>query len=206
MSVALGSGASVLVPTSQRQAAVRAAWAEQQRAAGKSLWSTPAVFTFSQFAEKRLLEQWAGANQPDALLPMGAEWALLRELRGSGSVAEARALLAAVRLLHEWRIPRSSSALSGSPEGDRLLDALALLDTQSRKLGRKPLRAWLGELTPANELHCAGLQGLAPLAQETARPTADRIEPDHECELSFRPASRTLQAMRQLAVTPPTRP
>jgi hypothetical protein len=109
MSVALGSGASVLVPTSQRQAAVRAAWAGQQRAAGKSLWSTPAVFTFSQFAEKRLLEQWAGANQPDALLPMGAEWALLRELRGSGSVAEARALLAAVRLLHEWRIPRSSS-------------------------------------------------------------------------------------------------
>ena len=169
MSVALGSGASVLVPTSQRQAAVRAAWAGQQRAAGKSLWSTPAVFTFSQFAEKRLLEQWAGANQPDALLPMGAEWALLRELRGSGSVAEARALLAAVRLLHEWRIPRSSSALSGSPEGDRLLDALGLLDTQSRKLGRKPLRAWLGELTPANELYCAGLQGLPPLAQETLR-------------------------------------
>ena len=169
ISAALGSGATVLVSSSQRQAAVRAAWAEARRAAGESLWSTPAVFTFSQFAEKRLLEQWAAANHPDCLLPMGAEWALLRELRDGGGVAEARALLAAVRLLHEWRIPRSAAALSGSPEGDRLLDALKLLDTQSRRLGRKPLRGWLDDLTPGGELCCAGLQGLPPLARDTLR-------------------------------------
>jgi probable DNA repair protein len=169
ISAALGSGATVLVSSSQRQAALRAAWAEAQRAAGKSLWSTPAVFTFSQFAEKRLLEEWAAANQPDCLLPMGAEWALLRELRDGGGVAEARALLAAVRLLQEWRIPRSAAALSGSPEGDHLLDALKLLDTHSRRLGRKPLRGWLDVLTPGGELCCAGLQGLPPLARDTLR-------------------------------------
>ena len=75
-----------------------------------------------------LAEAWGRSAEPDRLLPPGAEWALLRELRGAGGMAEARALLAAVRMLYEWRMPHSTAALAGSPEGERLLEALQLLE------------------------------------------------------------------------------
>jgi len=169
ISSALRDGATLLVPSAQRQAAVRAAWGREQRDLGRTLWPTPRVLTFSQFCERALAEMWGRSAEPDRLLPPGAEWALLRELQGSGT-AEARALLAAVRLLHDWRIPYSSSALAGSPEGDRLLEALGLLDAQVRKLGRGPLRAWLRELKPTEEvLLSAGLQHATPLVKETLR-------------------------------------
>ena len=79
-------------------------------------------------------------------------------------------MLAAVRMLHDWRMPRSAAALAGTPEGERLLEAQELLDAHSRKLGRRPLRAWLGELSAADgELLCAGLQASPALVQETLR-------------------------------------
>jgi ATP-dependent helicase/nuclease subunit B len=170
VSAALAGGATLLVPSVQRQAAVRAAWSAVQRDQGRTLWATPRVLTFSQFCERALAEAWARRAEPDRLLPAGAEWALLRELRGAGGMAEARALLAAVRQLYEWRIPHSTAALAGSPEGERLLEALQLLEGYSRKLGRRPLRAWLGELKAAeHELLSAGLQGSPPLVQQTLR-------------------------------------
>src|SRR5262245_51542761 len=106
-----------------------------QRAAGSALWRTPRVQTFTQFAEAGLAEKWAAANQPDRLLPPGAEWAhvreSLRELRSdSGGSGEARAVLASIRTLRDWKIPRTRGALGGSPEGDLLLQALAALDAQ----------------------------------------------------------------------------
>ena len=158
------------MPSAQRQAAVRAAWSRQQRDLGRTLWPTPRVLTFNQFCEQALAEMWGRSAEPDRLLPPGAEWALLRELRGAGGTAEARALLAAVRLLHDWRIAHSTAALAGTSEGDRLLDALRLLEAQARNLGRRPLRAWLGELKPAEgALLSAGLQRSPPLVQETLR-------------------------------------
>jgi len=162
------------VPSAQRQAAVRTAWSAEQRDQGRTLWATPRILTFNQFCERTLAEQWARTGEPDRLLPAGAEWALLREMRGHGSnnggASEARALLAAVRMLHEWRMPRSSAALGGTPEGDRLIEAQELLDAHSRKLGRRPLRAWLGELSaPDGGLFCAGLQDAPALVQETLR-------------------------------------
>jgi hypothetical protein len=85
----------LIVPSPQRQAAIRAAWAREQRDAGRTLWNTPRIATFGQFAENALNEQWARANLPDRLLPAGAEWARVRELRReAGGAAEARALLA----------------------------------------------------------------------------------------------------------------
>lgn len=154
----LEAGARLLVPSAQRQAAVRAAWADQQRAAGRGLWATPRVATFIQFAENALVGQWAAAQLPDRLMPAGAEWALLREsCRESGGTAQARALHAAVRLLRDWRMPRSPGALRGSPEGDLLLGALELLDSRAAALGRKPLNDCLDELAPpAGELLVAG--------------------------------------------------
>ena len=138
----------MLVPSAQRQAAVRAAWSVAQREQGRALWATPRVLTFNQFCERALAEQWARQGEPDRLLPAGAEWALLRDLRGHGSndssAAEARALLAAVRMLHEWRMPRSAAALAGTPEGDRLLEAQELLEAHSRKLGRRPVARLAG--------------------------------------------------------------
>ena len=184
LSEGLASGATVVVASSQRQAAVRTAWSAQQRAAGRSLWSTPQVLTFPQFAERRLGAQWSAANLPDRLLPAGAEWAFLRDLRReAGGSGEARALLAAVRTLRDWQIPRSRAALGGSPEGNLLLDALAALDRQSGEHGRKPLAEWLGEIEPVpGELWSAGVGGLPSAARATlqrlgARPAADTVAP-----------------------------
>ena len=168
----------MLVPSVQRQAALRAAWATEQREQGRTLWATPRVLTFNQFCERALAEAWARNAEPDRLLPPGAEWATLREARSAAGSAETRALLAAVRTLHEWNIPRTSSALGGSPEGDRLLEAQDLLERQARKSGRRPLREWLRQLGAAEgELYCAGLEGAPALVQETLRNLgARRIE------------------------------
>ena len=173
ISGALASGATLIVANAQRQAAVRAAWSAAQRAAGLKLWKTPRVFTFTQFAERQLADRWSAANQPDQLLPSGAEWALLRELRQEGGGAgEARALLGSVRLLRDWRIPRGRGALGGSPEGNLLLDSLAALEKHAGEHGRKPLAEWLDELAPsAGGLWCAGVGGF-PAAQ---RATLDRL-------------------------------
>ena len=94
-----------IVPSPQRQAAIRAAWVQAQRDAGLTWWNTPRILTFGQFAERLLQDQWARANLPDRLLPAGAEWACIRELRReAGGAAEARALLNSVRTLSDWRI------------------------------------------------------------------------------------------------------
>ncbi|HEX5767897.1 MAG TPA: hypothetical protein VFX94_06650, partial [Burkholderiales bacterium] len=159
----------MIVANAQRQASVRAAWSAAQRAGGQSLWNTPRVFTFTQFAEARLGEQWSAANLPDRLLPAGAEWACLRDLRreGGGS-GEARALLASVRTLRDWQIARSPAVLGGSPEGNLLLEAMAALDRQSRDHGRKPLAEWIGGIEPlSGGLWSAGVGGL-PSAQRAA--------------------------------------
>ena len=173
ISGALASGATLIVANAQRQAAVRAAWSAAQRAAGRALWNTPRVLTFTQFAERRLAEQWSANNLPDQLLPAAAEWALLRELRReSGGSGEARALLGSLRMLRDWQVPRGRAALGGSPEGNLLLEALAALDAHSRDHGRRPLAEWLDELEPAaGELWCAGVGGL-PAAQ---RATLQRL-------------------------------
>lgn len=150
--------------SSQRQAAVRGAWSAGQRAAGRTLWQTPSVLTFTQFAERQLTQHWADANLPDRLLPSGAEWALLRGLRAEGGMAEARALLQSVRTLQDWGMTRSAAVLGGSAEGERLLEALKALEAQSRELDRRPLRGWLAELTPAaGELRSVGLESLPPV-------------------------------------------
>src|SRR5690349_6405123 len=88
ISGALASGATLIVANAQRQASVRTAWSAAQRGAGRTLWHTPRVLTFTQFAERRLADQWRAADLPDRLLPSGAEWALMRTLRqtaGAGS-------------------------------------------------------------------------------------------------------------------------
>jgi ATP-dependent helicase/nuclease subunit B len=166
---ALASGATVIVASTQRQAAVRAAWSAAQRDAGRTLWNTPGVFTFTQFAEQRLAERWASEDSPDRLLPPGAEWVRLRELRAEpGGSGEARALLASVRTLRDWRMPRSRAALGGSPEGDLLLQALEALDSQADALGRRPLAGWLDSLESAStELLTAGTSGLPGAARHT---------------------------------------
>lgn len=165
----LEAGAQLLVPSAQRQEAVRAAWARQQRDAGRILWPTPRVATFTQFAEARLAGQWAEAGLPDALLPPGAEWALLREFcRDSGGSAQSRALLSAIRTLRDWRIPRSAAVLRGSPEGDLLLAALDLLETRAGALARRPLASWLDDIAPQpGELLVAGAEGLPVAARDT---------------------------------------
>ncbi len=200
----LAARETVICASAQRQASLRAAWAEAQRDAGLTQWATPSILTFTQFAERALSEAWAAAGLPDQLLPPGAEWAALREWRrqaadASGGTAEARALLNAARTLTDWRIGRSPQALGGSPEGDLLLEALARLDAL-RAQGRRPLREWIGELdVPPVPLLAAGTAGLASASREALRrwqaravepvasPSAVRVacadDDDHELEL-----------------------
>ena len=181
---------TLICASAQRQASLRAAWAESQREAGLSLWQTPRILTFPQFAERALGETWARTGAPDRLLPPGAEWAALREWRrGSGGTAEARALLTAARTLDDWRISRSAHVLGGSPEGDLLLEALQRLD-ELRSGGRKPLREWLGDIVPdPAPIMAAGTGHLAAAPQEALKrwqagliePAAANAPPDIVC-------------------------
>lgn len=159
---ALASGATLIAPSAQRQAAIRAAWAEHQRGAGLRLWNTPRVLTFTQFAEASLSDRWSSRMEPDRLLPPGAEWAALRELRReSGGTAEARALLNAIRALADWRIPARSLPPGLSPETDLLRDALASVDELARRQGRRPLRHWLEEIEHPGDLRVVGAGSLS---------------------------------------------
>jgi probable DNA repair protein len=190
----------VICASAQRQASLRAAWAESQREAGLFQWQTPRILTFTQFAERTLGDAWADSASPDQLLPPGAEWAALREWRRqSGSAAEARALLTAARTLGDWRIDASPQVLGGSPEGDLLLEALRRL-VDLRAGGRKPLREWLGSIQPSGgALLAAGTNNLAaapraalerwqarvvePVAHEAPVAVACADDDDHELEL-----------------------
>ncbi len=163
----------LLVNSVQRQAALRAAWADEQRAAGKDLWQTPGITTLPQFLEQRLRLQWGRAHLPDRLMPPAAEWATLRELHlGAGGVAEARALLEAVRTLDEWEIRRSAGPLGDSPEVAALLEARAALERAAGARSRAPLRHWLKDLEPAADdalAHIAGVGVVPRLQAETLR-------------------------------------
>src|SRR4051812_15821265 len=154
ISEALAAGATLLVPNSQRQAAVKAAWAEAQRDAGRTIWATPRIRTFNQFAEAALADSWAARGQPDQLLPVGAEWAALRNRRDAQGSGETRALLAAIRTLGDWGIGGFPRARHASPEAELLHAALTAIDTLALAEGRKPLRAWLGDLPPTGETLC----------------------------------------------------
>ena len=171
ISDALEGGATLIVPSTQRQAAIRVAWAERQRARGNVVWNTPRVFTFAQFCERSLQEQWADSASPDRLLSPGAEWACVRELRReAGGLAEARALLNALRTLQDWQLPRGRGALSSSPEAELLAETGAQLSRLSQLQGRKPLREWLPELrATAQNIVAAGFPVVPPLHAETLR-------------------------------------
>ena len=167
----LEAGATLIVPSPQRQAAIRAAWGATQRNAGRTLWNTPRVVTFTHFAEDTLQTQWARDDLPDRLLPAGAEWAAIRELRrDAGGASEARALLNSIRTLHDWRITASSRALGASPESALLAEALAGLERLAAAQDRKPLRAWLSELQPRpGDLLAVGTGTLPTAQRETLR-------------------------------------
>lgn len=168
----LEAGATLVVASAQRQAAIRAAWAAIQRASGRTLWHTPRVFTFAQFAQQSLNESWAAAGAPDQLLPAGAEWACVRERRReAGGAAEARALLTSVHTLQDWQIRADARALGGSPEAELLAGTMQALEELAQAQDRKPLRAWLDELSmpaiPGGRLLAAGAADL-PGAQRHA--------------------------------------
>jgi probable DNA repair protein len=157
------------VPTSQRQAAIGAAWAEERRAAGDKVWATPRVVTLMQLAEARVRENNALHDVPDELLPAAAEWALLREFRrDAGGIAEARALQSSIRLLAEWNLPSNGAALGASPESELLASALRELAALATRERRKPLRDWLKTLPEAKEDWIAAGFGTMPPRIETA--------------------------------------
>ena len=99
-------------------------------------WNTPRVLTFAQFCGTHARRSNGRArNLPDRLLPPGAEWACLRELRrDAGGTAEARALLNSRAHAADWRIPRAPRAL-GVVARSRLLRRAR--STRSTRLARR---------------------------------------------------------------------
>jgi ATP-dependent helicase/nuclease subunit B len=166
---ALAAGAALIVPNAQRQALVRASWAESQRASARRVWSTPNVTTLAQLTEERLRIQSAEDDVPDPLLPAAAEWAAIRELRrNDGGIAEARALLASVRTLADWQLPRDAGALGASPEAVVLADTLRELASLAGREQRSPVRDLVGTLRPARaRLLAAGFASPPPLTALT---------------------------------------
>jgi ATP-dependent helicase/nuclease subunit B len=165
---ALESGATLVVPSSQRQVALRSAWGRVQRDRGAKVWDTPRVDSLGQHIERRLREQWAARGEPDRLLPPAAEWAELREWRREqGGVAEARALLNSVRTLYDWRIGSRSlgRTLGDSPEANILQEAVEKL-ARLRDDGRRPTREWLDDIAAdGRPLVAAGFSALPPRQQ-----------------------------------------
>jgi ATP-dependent helicase/nuclease subunit B len=182
---ALESGATLLVPTAQRQVALRSAWGREQRDRGAKVWDTPRVDSLGQHVERRLREQWAARGEPDRLLPPAAEWVALREWRREqGGVAEARALLNSIRTLHDWRM--STKSLGDSPEAQILREAVERL-AQLRAGGLRPAREWLDDIAVEQQpMIAAGFSAMPPRQKAFLdRLGARNLAPSAETAQSF---------------------
>lgn len=143
-------GGTLLVPSRQRAAAVRLAWAGENLRAGRRSWDTPKVLTRSAW----LTQQLASARQVDGLLPRlltnTEEWVLWQRaaanLADHGAVmlsedALARALRASAQLVSDYGI--ASSALDATAAFDLELSwlraAMRDVERQAAKLQALPL-------------------------------------------------------------------
>lgn len=160
---ALEAGHALIVPSRQRAAAVRIAYAWRRRLAGASVWATPDVLPWDAWLSRELMRAREAGGEQRALLNPSQQQALWQQVLREEAADETEAdLLAAhadgiataAALVREWRLewPRGS----GTAESDLLRRALARMDARCARDGL---------LAPA-------LCGPADLARLAPRPLA----------------------------------
>ncbi len=161
----------------QRAAAVRAAFAAEQVAAGRRAWRTPRALTFSTWARNTLATQTEepGADWP-RLLTEREEWALTREFAQEAASdyqfaarrAVASQLRSATELLDEWQLRQRIPQLRVWPESELLRRGLEWLGTRYQALQAYPLRRQLDRLGPLSDARVRYVAGsYTPIAHHT---------------------------------------
>ena len=132
---ALEAGATVVVPSRQRAAALRLAYAARQSSLGKAVWNSPRVQSLGGWLQRLAEEPARGGLTPlPRILPTHEEWLLWRRaaatlldrevpLQDSALSADslADAFRSAAELMGRWRI--AESALAGQGAEARWLGA-----------------------------------------------------------------------------------
>jgi probable DNA repair protein len=152
---AIDAGRALIVDSPQRAAAVRAAYGEEQIAAGRRAWRTPQALTFHQWAANALtLRGPARLTATQRFLSDREEWALFRAaadaLTPQHEYLTRRALATQLRsasvLLDEWHLSTRLSQLGASAEGALLRTGLQHVAERCQALGARPLRQSWQEL------------------------------------------------------------
>lgn len=172
LTAALDAGATILVPSRQRGAAVRLAYAAQQLRRGRRVWSSPDVLTWDAWLARELLRARQASGAGPVLLNRSQELELWRQVLESLARDEdelrlysrhVESIAAAAGLAREWRL---QWPVAGATEEAALLArALRLMDQACRERGVAVVPLLqddaLGRLAPV-PLAFAGVQALTP--------------------------------------------
>jgi ATP-dependent helicase/nuclease subunit B len=153
----LEAGQTLVVPTAQRAAALRLAYATAQLAAGRRAFSTPEVHSVSGWLRAQPARSPLD-GRPLRRLGASEEWLLWRDAVTAAaahlSLPRVPGLVASVRqsaaLLYEWRIPRELLQQHATPEAALLSESLTRIDAR------------LDELSAAGAWHTLADLALAP--------------------------------------------
>jgi ATP-dependent helicase/nuclease subunit B len=182
----LEGGATLIVPTRQRAAALRLAFAASQLGCRKRAWRTPDAIAYRAWLEREAFRAAeAGRPIPRPLRP-SEEWLLWRQAtqeaaRGTEWMASdtlAEPLRRAARLMSDWRIPRAVLSAAGTQEGELLHRALQHLEARCRATGSAAsheLAALLESWTPHRPLAFAGFMEYTPAQRALVEYSSERM-------------------------------
>ena len=188
----LESGSTLIVPSRQRAAAVRLAYAASQLASGKRAWPTPDVAAFGTWLEREAFRAAESGEAVPRPLRSTEEWLLWRRMAEEVTLDSpwpqgerlAQSLRRAARTLSEWHIPRSALRVAATPESEVLDQALGRLEAHCRATGvaaSHELSPRLESWNPGRAVLLAGFGALSPVQRrlvERARPSgAGQREP-----------------------------
>lgn len=156
-----------MVPSRQRAAVVRLAYASLQLERGRELWRTPDVLSWAPWLEREVARAAEGGAWVPRALRGAEEWVLWRQAVESAtrelgclmSDSLAEALHRAAYRLFEWRIPPDALRRAGSAESELLARALEAFDARCAPLrgaGGYRLAEQLHGWTPGRPVAFAG--------------------------------------------------
>lgn len=198
LQTALGAGQTLVVPTAQRAAALRLAFATTQLAAGRRAFPTPEVHSLSGW----LRAQPARHPTQGPLRRLGAseEWLLWREAVAAAaahlSLPMVPGLVAAVRqsaaLLFEWQIAPQLLTQQGTPEAALLGESLARIDSRLDELSAAGTWHTLNDLAldpPRRVALFAGFASPTPARLALLAAWERRGTPSRELACDFAPGA-----------------
>ena len=162
LSWALETGATLIVPSAQRAAAVYLADAAERLARGQRAWRSPDVQPYGGWLER---EAWRAAEAGRSPRPLRAaeEWLLWQQALAAALPGEAHAaglaesLQAAARLLYDWNISPALLRAEAGAECALLGRTLELVEERCRELQALPSHRLAASLPVRTEpLHFAG--------------------------------------------------